>query len=419
MNLEAHKEWFEKKLVSRFTRYVKLHTTSSKHNNTFPSTEGQRKFAALLEKELKSIGLTDVSVNQNGFVHALLPAVGAGREKQKHTIGFIAHMDTTPDVSGKDVNPLVHERYSGKPLVLKDDVVLSPREFPALKAYKNRTIITSDGTTLLGADDKAGVAEIMTALEFLAAHPEIPRPNIEVVFTPDEETGRGMTKFPLNDIKSKVCFTLDGDEEGAIEIECFEAYSLRVTFRGQSMHLGYARGKLVNAVELAALFITLLPKNESPQATDGRFGYYSCVESKATLEQAEVEVLIRDFDPKEARRRIGTVKSTAAAVERIYPGARVFIEETKQYANMRPALKGFPGLIAVLEEAVRRSGAAPHLKSIRGGTDGARLSQMGVPTPNIFTGGHNFHSKKEWAALPAMVKAAFTIIHIAELWPPQ
>jgi tripeptide aminopeptidase len=416
MDVKEYTPWFEKKLLTRFTRYVKIETTSSKHGGAVPSSKGQLRFASLLAKELTKIGLSRAAVDENGFVYAVLPAAGPGREK--HTIGFMAHMDTSPDVTAKNVTPLVHEHYSGKAITLKGGVALDPRRSPALKAYKNRTIITSDGTTLLGADDKAGVAEIMTALEFLAAHPEIPHPAIEVIFTPDEETGRGMSRFPLKTVRAGVCFTLDGDEEGAVEVECFEAYSLRVVIIGRSIHLGEARGKLINAVELAALFVTMLPKNESPQATDGRLGYYCCVESHAALERAELEVLIRDFNPAECTRRIAAVKSAAAAVRRLYPGARITVEVKKQYANMRSSLKKYPGLIPFLKEAVRQSGALPRLKHIRGGTDGARLCQMGIPTPNIFTGGHNFHSRTEWAALPAMVKAAVTIIHIAMMWPP-
>jgi len=416
MDVKEYTPWFEKKLLTRFTRYVKIETTSSKHGGAVPSSKGQLRFASLLASELTKIGLSRAAVDENGFVYARLPAAGPRREK--HTIGFMAHMDTSPDVTAKNVTPLVHERYDGKPIKLKDGAALDPRRSPALKDYKNQTIITSDGGTLLGADDKAGVAEIMTALEFLAAHPNIPRPAIEVIFTPDEETGRGMSRFPLKTVSSSVCFTLDGDEEGAVEIECFEAYSLRVVITGQSIHLGEARGKLVNAVELAALFVTMIPKNESPQATDGRLGYYCCVESRATLECAELEILIRDFNPAECKRRIGVVRSIAAAVRRLYPGARIAVEVKKQYANMRSSLRKYPGLISFLKEAVRRSGVPPRLKYIRGGTDGARLSQMGIPTPNIFTGGHDFHSRREWAALPAMVKAVMTIINIAAMWPP-
>jgi tripeptide aminopeptidase len=414
MKLDTQRQWFEQRLLARFLRYVKVETTSDKHTTSIPSSKGQLDFAAMLLKELKDLKIPNAALNKNGFVSATLPASSPLLKQQ--TIGFIAHLDTTPDLTGAHVKPLMHENYTGKEITLKQGIRLTPKASPALKNYLNRTIITSDGTTLLGADDKAGVAEIMTALEFLKNHQQIPHPNIEVIFTPDEETGRGMSKFPLKQIKSAVCFTVDGGEEGTIEIECFEAYSLKVTLFGQSIHLGEARGKLVNAVELASRLVEMLPKNESPQATDGRFGYYSCVELQATIERAQLEILIRDFTAKECKRRIKVVTSIINSLEQLYPGAQGKLEIKKQYSNMRQSLKTYPKLITILEQAIRCTGITPKSAYIRGGTDGARLSEMGVPTPNIFTGGHNFHSYREWIALPAMVRAAQTIIYIAYLW---
>jgi len=414
MNLDDQKQWFEKKLLARFLRYVRVETTSNKHTTSIPSSKGQLHFAAMLLNELKSLQIPQAALDENGFVSAILPTSSPSLKQQ--TIGFIAHLDTSPDVTGTHVEPIVHENYSGKALMLKQGIRLSPHDSPTLKNYLNQTIITSDGTTLLGADDKAGVAEIMTALEFLKNHPQIPHPNIEIIFTPDEETGRGMTKFPIKHIKSSVCFTVDGADEGTIEVECFEAYSLKITLRGQSIHLGDARGKLVNAVELAARLVEMLPKNESPQATDERFGYYSCVELQATIEHAQLEILIRDFNPKECKRRINVVASMIRTLERLYPGAKGKLKIKKQYSNMWRSLKAYPKLVTILEQAIRRTGVIPKRKYIRGGTDGARLSEMGIPTPNIFTGGHNFHSYLEWIALPAMVRAAQTIINVAELW---
>jgi tripeptide aminopeptidase len=414
MKMEILKPWFEKRLQNRFLRYVRLETTSDKHAKAIPSTKGQLKFGKMLAKELKSLGIPEVKIDEHGFVCAFLPA--SSMSLKEKTIGFLAHLDTSPDVTAKNVNPIVHENYNGKTLVLKQGKQINPNRFPELKDHLHQTIITSDGTTLLGADDKAGVAEIMTALEFLTTHPEFKHGNIEIIFTPDEETGKGMSKFPLKNLKSPVCFTIDGGEEGAIEVECFEAYSLKVSFNGQSIHLGEAREKLVNAVELASLFVSMLPKNESPQATDKRFGYYAGVELHATIERAEIEVLIRDFKPQECQRRIKAVKTLVNTLLALYPGAQGQVQVRKQYSNMWPSLKSYPKLIVILEEAVRRAGAAPKCKYIRGGTDGARLSEMGVRTPNIFTGGHNFHSQLEWIALPAMVKATLTIINLIELW---
>jgi tripeptide aminopeptidase len=414
MNLKTHLPWFEKKLLSRFVRYTKIETTSDKHAETIPSSKGQLYFAKTLVRELHEMGIKSAELDGNGFVYAVLPAASASASK--NTIAFMAHLDTSPDVTAHNVLPVVHKNYNGKAIVLKNGVRLSPHESPELETYKKETIITSDGTTLLGADDKAGVAEIMTATEFLLSHPEIKRPHIEIIFSPDEEIGRGMDKFPIEKSKAHVCFTVDGSEEGAVEVECFEAYKLIITFTGRSIHLGEARGKLINAAELAGQMITMLPKNESPQATDGRFGYYCCIECKATIEKAELEILIRDFTPKECKRRVGVVTSIVKTVEKMHPGVGTDIKVKKQYSNMWASLKAFPKLVTVLEQAVLNTGIKPIRKYIRGGTDGARLSAMGIPSPNIFTGGHNFHSYKEWAALPAMVRATETIISIAYLW---
>ena len=249
MDLDRYKQWFEQKLLARFLRYVKVETTSDKHAPSIPSSKGQLDFAAMLVKELKSLTISKAALDKNGFVCATLPASSPLLTEQ--TIGFIAHLDTTPDITGTHVKPMVHKNYTGRAITLRRGIRLTPQDSRALKNYVNQTIITSDGTTLLGADDKAGVAEIMTALEFLKSHPQTPHPNIEVIFTPDEETGRGMSKFPLKRIKSNVCFTVDGGEEGTIEVECFEAYSLRVTLFGQSIHLGEARGKLVSKPPLS------------------------------------------------------------------------------------------------------------------------------------------------------------------------
>jgi tripeptide aminopeptidase len=277
-------------------------------------------------------------------------------------------------------------------------------------------VITSDGRTLLGADDKAGVAEIMTAAEYLLAHPEIPHGEVSLYFTVDEELGTGMLRFPRQKATARYCYTFDGDEEGVIEAECFEGYRALVSFTGRSIHTGVGRGKLVNAIELAARFLALLPGAESPQATDGRYGFYFPLEITGSLERAVLEIYVRDFEDAEAQRRLEALRRMALAVEAAHPGGRVEVATEKQYSNLRRYLEPVPRVLELLERAIRETGIEPVRRSIRGGTDGARLSESGIPTPNVFTGGHNFHSRQEWAALPAMVRAVEVAVNLCRLW---
>jgi len=403
----------EEKLLERFLRYVRIETTSSSESSSTPSTACQWDLLKLLEKELIETGLSEVELDGNGYIRALLPpSPGYGNVP---VIGFLAHADTASDVSGKNVKPLVHRNYSGGPIELKG-ARLDPGDFPSLLKYRGETIITSDGTTLLGADDKAGVAEIMTAADFLVRHKEIKHGPVEIFFTPDEEIGRGMSKFPLEKVKSVFCYTLDGDGEGNIETECFNAWAVNVKIKGRVIHLGSARGKLVNAVKIASEFVSMLPSSESPESTDGRFGYYCPHSITGTLEKASVELLLRDFDGKSMENRIKAVEETAKALENLYPGSKVETVFTKQYSNMIDFIGKESRGLKLLFEAVGKSGAQPAEKIIRGGTDGARLSEMGIPCPNIFTGGHNYHSREEWAVLSSMVKACSTIVALADLW---
>jgi tripeptide aminopeptidase len=415
MNSAEDKSWFREKILSRFLEYVKIETTSHKHSSSRPSTKGQWTLARMLQAELKELGLEEVEIDEHCFLIARIePQAPYG---EATPIGLMAHLDTTEDVSGKNVRPRIHESYDGNPIDIGEGVVLAPEDSPDLRKYEGETLVTADGRTLLGADDKAGLAEIMAAVEYLLSHPDIPRGPLEVIFTPDEETGFGMELFPRDRIRSRVCYTMDGGgEEGIVETECFEAYRLDITFQGISAHTGHARGKLINAIELGAHFIEMLPKEESPQSTDGRFGFYCPMEIKGSLESADVLLYVRDFEKAGCLRRVKSAEKAAQSLEALYPGSVVSVKSTRQYANMRESLKKHPRVVELLEEAIRAAGIEPARKSIRGGTDGARLTEMGIPTPNVFTGGYNYHSLKEWAALPAMVKAAQTIVHLARLW---
>ncbi len=413
---KKEKCWIEKRLLERFLRYVGIDTTSDRHSQDSPTTPGQLELARVLAAELRELGLEDVELDGAGFLFAHLESNLAGDVSSPPEIGFIAHLDTSDAAPGKDVKPRLHESYDGEPVVLQDGIVLDPGEYPELLRYQGQTIITSDGTTLLGADDKAGLAEIMTAFEYLKKHPEIEHGPIGIYFTPDEEQGLSMQRFPIDKISAKYCYTFDGSEEGAIEAECFEGYKAEMRFVGKSIHTGVARGKLVNAIEMAARFLSLLPGAESPQATDGRYGFYFPLEISGSIEQTTVEIYLRDFEEPEVLRRIEGLRSVARAVEAVFPGGRVKVNTEKQYANLRRFLQDAPEVLEYLEQAIRDTGLEPRHKIIRGGTDGARLSELGVPTPNVFTGGHNYHSREEWAALPAMVRAVQTAVNLCRLW---
>ena len=413
---EKDRDWIENRVLERFLRYVRVDTTSDRHSKSSPTTPGQLELANMLVEELQQLSLGDVELDEAGFVFAHLEANLERSSAQPPEIGLIAHLDTSDAAPGKNIDPRIHEKYDGRRIELEEGVELDPEMNPELSRYKGQTIITSDGTTLLGADDKAGLAEIMTALEYLVEHPEIPHGRIGICFTPDEEQGLSMQRFPLDKISAKYCYTFDGGEEGTIEAECFEGYRAVVSFHGKSIHTGVARGKLVNAVEMAASFLNLLPGAESPQATDGRYGFYFPLEISGGIEDTELEIYLRDFEETEVQRRAAALESMARAVEAIFPNGRVDIKIEKQYANLRTYLQDVPEVLSILDQAIREAGMEPEYKSIRGGTDGARLSELGVPTPNVFTGGHNYHSRQEWAALPAMVRAVHTAVNLCRLW---
>jgi len=331
-------------------------------------------------------------------------------------IGFLAHMDTSSEVSGKDVKPILVENYDGKPIALEGGLVLDPAEEPALAAHKGKSLIHTDGNTLLGADNKAGIAIVIGAAEYLLGHPKIAHGPLELIFSPDEETGKGLPEFPLNDIKAKFCYTIDGGPVGELEWECFNAWGAEIKFTGISMHLGTARGSMVNAALMASVFAAMLPRNESPEATDGYYGYYCPLTIQGDVETATLEIFIRDFDREEGERRIAALDSFARAVEAQFPGGKAEVNSKVQYLNMKEKINERPEALEKLRKAFMNTGVEIVEKPIRGGTDGSRLTQMGIPTPNIFTGGRNFHSRLEWLSVHEMATACRMTIELVKLW---
>ena len=401
-------------IVPRFLNYVRYWTESDRHAETTPSSPGQWELAEVLQKELRELGLTETELTSNCYLIARLPA-SEGRENCP-SVGFLAHLDTASDVSGKNVNPQLVDNYNGQKIELSGSLLLDPAKEPGLMEQKGKTIIYSDGTTLLGADDKAGIAEIMAAAEYLLANPAIQHGPVELIFTPDEETGKGLPEFPLDKLKSAACYTLDGGPAGEIEAECFNAYKAEIEFRGRVIHVGAARGILANASLMAANFMTMLPRSESPEATDGYYGYYCPMEIEGSLENARMELFLRDFEDEGMKRRLDTLETLARAVEAQFPGGQVIVKTSPQYYNMKGKIDENPLVLERLKTALDNIGVNWRLKPVRGGTDGSRLTELGIPTPNIFTGGRNFHSRLEWAAVSEMCAAARTVIELVRLW---
>jgi len=404
----------EKLIVPRFMQYARYNTESDRHAAATPSTEGQWDLARALRDELAGLGIKDVKLTDHCYVIARLPP-SAGKENAP-AIGFMAHMDTASDVSGKDVKPQLVKAYDGKKIALSGGLFLDPETEPDLAEQKGKAIIHADGSTLLGADNKAGIAEIMAAVEYLLAHPEIQHGAIEIIFTPDEETGKGLSQFPVGEIKAAACYTLDGGAIGSVEIECFNAWKAQVKFAGKVIHIGAARGILVNASLMAAAFALMLPRSESPEATDGYFGYYCPMEIQGNLESASLEVYLRDFERAGMDRRVKALEAFAKAVEAQFPGGKVEVIATPQYYNMKEKINEKPQALEKLNRALDSLGIKCRLNPIRGGTDGSRLTEMGIPTPNIFTGGRNFHSRLEWVSVPEMAAACALVIELAKLW---
>ncbi|MFO8064450.1 MAG: peptidase T [Spirochaetia bacterium] len=414
-DMHTDREWFETELLSRFTRYARVFTTSDRHSDTVPSADRELELTRMLETELKELGVEEVELTDEGYLLAAIPANAAGAEDAT-PIGFMAHVDTSPDSNGENVEPQLHRSYNGGVLQLAGGVVLDPAAHPELKRYHGETIITSDGTTLLGADDKAGIAEIMTAISYMREHPEYPHGPLELIFTPDEEIGRGMDYLPAQRLRSRYCYTIDGGDEGAVEAECFNAYLVSVEFSGHVAHPGKARGTLVNANTMLGAFLSMIPRSETPEATDGRYGFYCPLESSADMGSAHLDLIVRDFEMEELERRIEALREFARAVEVSFPGGTVTVEAREQYRNMRDILNEHPDTVRRARRAIEETGIESRLESIRGGTDGSRLTQMGIPTPNVFTGAQNMHGRNEWIALPAMVRAAKTIVNLAVFW---
>jgi len=420
MTHKYDRNWIRQDVLERFLRYVQINTTSDQHIEEIPSTSGQWDLLRLLHTELQELGVQKLSLDEHGYLIAKIPGRGTdGANSNPPTIGLMAHVDTSGDMSGEEVKPQLHADYDGSDIEIGNGYNLEVQDNPALSEYTGDTIITSDGSTLLGADDKAGVALIMTALKWLKEHPEIDHGPFEIIFTPDEETGKGMNLFPVKQLESCCCYTFDGGERGIIESECFNAYIAKITFTGNVVHLGDARGKLVNAVTMAGHYISMLPQNESPEATDGRYGYYAPFEISGGLDKTDFTVYLRDFEVEGMQHRIDMLHEVAKTVEGLYPGGSVEVHAKKMYSNMREHIAAKPQIMDLLEEAIRQTGVAPQRTIIRGGTDGARLSEMGIPTPNVFTGGYNFHSRFEWASLSTLVEAVETAINLIRLWADQ
>ena len=405
-------------LLDRFVKYTKIHSTSNSENadnGICPSTPEQFEFAKLLEKELVSLGFEQVELTDKCYLYGMVPASG-GCENVK-PFCLLAHMDTVEEVSGLNVNPQIVKNYDGKILSLKNSITLDPSKIPELKlaADEHDTIITTDGTTLLGGDDKAGIAAIVTALSYLLNHKEIKHGPIEVMFSPDEETGHGMDNVPLEKLKSKFAYTVDGGHLGELESECFNAFRSDITFIGVPSHTNNARkNKMVNAISVAAKFLDSLPHSERPETTDGREGFYCPLKIDGNMETASVSLFLRDFDRNNMEKRKSLVGELANSTAKTF-GAKAEVKHVQQYLNMKEGLDKVPFVKEVLIKAYEECGVQPVMTPIRGGTDGSRLTEMGIPTPNIFTGAHNYHSSSEWVSLSQMLKATDIIINLSTL----
>lgn len=405
-------EW-KQKLLNRFITYAKIYSTSDPESETTPSTERQWDIANYITDELKSIGLNDVSIDENGYIMAYVPG---NRDENEPVVGFIAHYDTSPDFSGENVKPQVWENYDGEDLVLNQETgfTLSPSKFENLKKYVGHTLITTDGTTLLGADDKAGVAEIVTAAEYLMSHPDIKHGKIAISFTPDEEIGRGAHKFDVEKFGAEWAYTMDGSEAGELEYENFNAAGAVVKIHGLSVHPGYAYGKMMNAALLAAEFAKMLPENETPATTKGFDGFFHLTDMNADVSEAKLHYIIRDHDAEKFEARKKVMQDKVEEFNQKYGEKTAEVEIKEQYRNMKGQFEGKMHIVDMAAEAMKEAGIEPKIKAIRGGTDGAQLSYMGLPCPNIFAGGMNFHGPYEYVSLKTMQQAVEVIVNIAK-----
>ena len=405
---------YHETILKRFLRYAVINTMSDPHvTNKRPSTDGQLELLQILFNELQDLGIESVVFDKKGYVVA---KIESNSDKEITPIAFMAHVDTADDVWGNDVKPRVIEKYDGSIITLNSEYALDPAEHPDLKDVVGSTIVVTDGNTLLGGDDKAGVAIIMSLAEYLMTHNEVLHGQVELIFTSDEEIGSGMDAFDLSLIDAKVCYTIDGNGGGEIEGECFNAATVHIEFTGVPYHLGAARGRLVNSVSMAAAFIQAIPRSESPEATDGRYGYYSVDDIKGTIVHTSLSYYVRDFDSNHLEERIDTLKSVGMSIEKLFPGGKVTFKTTHSYSNMAESIKKNPEVMESIFASAKKIDLPIVEKIIRGGTDGARLTSMGIPTPNIFTGSHNLHSRYEWLSLTYAKEAALLIEEIVNYW---
>ncbi|MUV36470.1 Tripeptide aminopeptidase [Lentibacillus sp. JNUCC-1] len=402
-------------LIKRLDTYARIDTQSDGDSQTTPSTPGQWNLAELLVEELKTIGMKDVTIDDNAYVMATLPT---NTDKSVPTIGFLAHVDTATDFTGKDVNPQIVSDYDGKAIELNKElgVVLSPEEFPELASYKGHTLITTDGSTLLGADNKAGIAEIMTAMAYLKQNPDIKHGDIRVAFTPDEEIGRGPHKFDVERFNADFAYTIDGGPLGELQYESFNAAAAKVTFTGNSVHPGTAKNKMVNAGKMAAEFICKFPSQEAPEHTEKYEGFYHLIDVNGNVENTVVNYIIRDFDKNNFEARKNTISRYVEQINDTYGPGSATLEMNDQYYNMKEKIEPVMEIVDVASEAMTNLGIEPLIKPVRGGTDGSQLSYKGLPTPNIFTGGENYHGKFEYISVDNMEKATNVIVEICKLF---
>jgi len=409
----------KQELIERLDRYARFDTQSNEESETCPSTPGQMKLAEQLVRELTEMGLTEITLDENGYVMASLEA---NTDKDNvPVIGFLAHLDTATELSGANVNPQIVDSYDGGDIVLNKElgIVLSPREFPELSHYVGHTLMTTDGTTLLGADDKAGMAEIMTALNHLIAHPELKHGKLRVAFTPDEEIGRGPQRFDVQAFGAKYAYTMDGGPLGELEYESFNAAAAKVTIKGVSVHPGTAKGKMINAAKIAMEFHRRLPEQESPEFTEGYEGFFHLLDINGGTDQTTLSYIIRDFDRDSFESRKKLMETIAGEFRQTYGEENVLLELRDQYYNMREKIEPVIEIVDLVSDAMKKLNITPDIRPIRGGTDGSQLSYMGLPTPNIFTGGENYHGRYEYVSADNMVKATEVILEVVQAFERQ
>ena len=401
-------------LLERFLKYVSIHTTSDENTGLVPSTPQQMEFAKILAEELKDMGMQDVSLDKKGYLMATLPS---NIDKNVPTVGFISHLDTSPEMSGKNVKPRIVENYDGNDIVLneKENIVLSPKQFPELTMYRGQSLVVTNGLTLLGADDKAGIAEIMTAMDYFIKNPDVKHGKVRIAFNPDEEIGLGAHHFDVEKFGCQFAYTMDGGEIGELEYENFNAAGAKVTFYGTNVHPGYAKNKMVNSMKIATKFMATVPANESPEYTDGYEGFYHLTGIGGDVEKTTISYIIRDHDRKKFEERKAHLQMLVDKINSEFGDNTATLEVKDQYYNMKEKVEPVKYIVDIASEAIRQAGVEPKVKPIRGGTDGAQLSFKGLPCPNIFAGGHNFHGKYEFVPIQSMEKATEVVKNIIKI----